>query len=49
MYYVIVRSLLRALGGSATGWGKLERKGTSRVRGAGPADANPPAPQETFV
>jgi peptidoglycan-N-acetylglucosamine deacetylase len=33
MYYVIVRSILRAIGGTATGWGKLERKGTSRVRG----------------
>jgi len=32
MYYVIVRSILRAIGGSSTGWGKLERKGTSRVR-----------------
>jgi cellulose synthase/poly-beta-1,6-N-acetylglucosamine synthase-like glycosyltransferase/peptidoglycan/xylan/chitin deacetylase (PgdA/CDA1 family)/spore germination protein YaaH len=48
MYYVIVRSILRAIGGSATGWGKLERKGTSRVQGS-ISDANPPVPQESLV
>ena len=29
MYGVILKSLARALAGTATGWGKLERKGTS--------------------
>jgi cellulose synthase/poly-beta-1,6-N-acetylglucosamine synthase-like glycosyltransferase len=49
MYYVIVRSIMRAIGGSATGWGKLERKGTSRVHGAGPTDGNAPVPEESLV
>jgi hypothetical protein len=29
MYWVILKSLARAFFGTATGWGKLERKGTS--------------------
>jgi peptidoglycan-N-acetylglucosamine deacetylase len=49
MYYVIVRSIMRAIGGSATGWGKLERKGTSRVQGAAPGDGHAPAPEESLV
>jgi peptidoglycan-N-acetylglucosamine deacetylase len=49
MYYVIVRSILRALGGSATGWGKLDRKGTSRVHGETPTEPLAAAPQESLV
>jgi cellulose synthase/poly-beta-1,6-N-acetylglucosamine synthase-like glycosyltransferase len=49
MYYVIVRSILRALGGSATGWGKLDRKGTSRVQGDSPSEVVAPGAQESLV
>jgi cellulose synthase/poly-beta-1,6-N-acetylglucosamine synthase-like glycosyltransferase/peptidoglycan/xylan/chitin deacetylase (PgdA/CDA1 family)/spore germination protein YaaH len=34
MYYVIVKSILHAIGGKATGWGKLERKGTAQLADA---------------
>ncbi len=35
MYYVVVKSVLRALQGRVVGWGKLERKATVRTAPAG--------------
>ena len=37
MYLVVWRSLLRALGGAAHGWGVLQRRGTVRIEGAAKA------------
>ncbi len=37
MYLVVWRSLLRALGGAAHGWGVLQRRGTVRMEGAAKA------------
>ncbi|HEV2471677.1 MAG TPA: polysaccharide deacetylase family protein [Chthonomonadales bacterium] len=34
MYYVVLRSLVAALRGSAVGWNKLERTGSARIEGA---------------
>jgi poly-beta-1,6 N-acetyl-D-glucosamine synthase len=33
MYYVVLKSLVAAIRGSAVGWGKLERTGTARIEG----------------
>lgn len=33
MYYVILKSLVTAIRGSAVGWGKLERTGSARIAG----------------
>ena len=38
MYLVVWRSLLRALGGAAHGWGKLKRTGAVRVHDAEPVE-----------
>jgi hypothetical protein len=35
MYYVVVKSIGAALHGVRVGWGKLERRATAAVEGAG--------------
>jgi cellulose synthase/poly-beta-1,6-N-acetylglucosamine synthase-like glycosyltransferase len=35
MYYVVVKSILAAVGGSLVGWGKIDRKGTVAMPPAG--------------
>jgi cellulose synthase/poly-beta-1,6-N-acetylglucosamine synthase-like glycosyltransferase/peptidoglycan/xylan/chitin deacetylase (PgdA/CDA1 family)/spore germination protein YaaH len=35
MYYVVVKAVITAIGGPRVGWGKLERRNTAAVEGAG--------------